>query len=270
MGDRRGCTLDSTAMNVHAKQIHNQKAARRRATDDHHGGFSLEFPEEQEDGEQEPPEEKASATSPSTSGWSPRFRKDQRRNSATFTDFASDQQRAMYSEWYWPDNRDTFKMLRKSFLIFDKDGDGTIGPDELASVLNNLGENSTDTDVNRMLMAADDDNNGGITFDEFVKIMTGKKRLDDHIDGQAIEEYAQNDEARKIFDEVDADRSGYLNASEVAELCKRLGDFDIQKRHRLNAMKEMQADHEQGVSFKKFKQWYTDSKLWLKFCVHCE
>ena len=83
----------------------------------------------------------------------------------------------MYGCRHWPDTADTVETLRSSFLIFDKDGDGTIGADELASVLNNLGENSNDHDVNRMLLAADRDGDGGITFHEFVMIMTGKKDL---------------------------------------------------------------------------------------------
>eukprot|EP01051_Picozoa_sp_SAG22_P011775 SAG22_NODE_1162_length_5301_cov_1.628604_9_plen_218_part_00 len=74
---------------------------------------------------------------------------------------------------FWPDSEDTARSLRHCFLMFDKDGDGSIGPDELGSVLNNLGENATDEEVNGMLVAADEDGSGEITFDEFYKVMTG-------------------------------------------------------------------------------------------------
>lgn len=41
---------------------------------------------------------------------------------------------------FWADSDETAEKLRHCFLIFDKDGDGCIGADELGSVMNNLGE----------------------------------------------------------------------------------------------------------------------------------
>ena len=57
---------------------------------------------------------------------------------------------------FWRDEEATVDALRNCFLIFDKDGDGSIGADELGSVLNNLGENATDDEVHGMLLAADE------------------------------------------------------------------------------------------------------------------
>ncbi len=61
--------------------------------------------------------------------------------------------------------------LREAFAVFDKDANGFISPDELKSVLLNLGEKLDDNEVRAMIMAADRDGNGQIDYEEFIAMM---------------------------------------------------------------------------------------------------
>jgi len=61
--------------------------------------------------------------------------------------------------------------LKETFLLFDKDGDGTIDTNELENVLRKLGKNPTSTQIMAMIAEADADNSGDIDFDEFVNMM---------------------------------------------------------------------------------------------------
>jgi len=58
--------------------------------------------------------------------------------------------------------------------VFDKDGNGRISQQELKLVMKNLGENLTDEEINEMIREADDDGDGHVDFDEFVKMMQTK------------------------------------------------------------------------------------------------
>lgn len=61
--------------------------------------------------------------------------------------------------------------LQDAFDLFDKDGDGAIGLDDLGNVLAVLGQDASRDDLAALLAAADRDGNGVIDRAEFVALM---------------------------------------------------------------------------------------------------
>jgi Ca2+-binding EF-hand superfamily protein len=61
--------------------------------------------------------------------------------------------------------------IRATFELFDKDGDGRITADEVRDVLDKLGEVWGGADAEEVLRQADTDQDGRISFDEFVRAM---------------------------------------------------------------------------------------------------
>nr|XP_022331532.1 calmodulin-A-like [Crassostrea virginica]XP_022331533.1 calmodulin-A-like [Crassostrea virginica] len=61
--------------------------------------------------------------------------------------------------------------MLEAFKVFDKNGDGVISVSELRQVMNNLGERLTDRELQRMFQNADQDGDGEINFNEFLKMM---------------------------------------------------------------------------------------------------
>jgi calmodulin len=59
---------------------------------------------------------------------------------------------------------DTFQ-LRKSFALFDKDGDGTIQLEELRNVLQALGQYMTESQMEKLIAEVDANNDGTINFE---------------------------------------------------------------------------------------------------------
>lgn len=68
-----------------------------------------------------------------------------------------------------PDARES--ELREAFRVFDKNGDGSISPDELAAVFLSLGEQLTRDEVAAMVASVDVDRDGRISYDEFCRLM---------------------------------------------------------------------------------------------------
>lgn len=61
------------------------------------------------------------------------------------------------------------KELIEAFNIFDRDGNGVISAQELKHVLTVLGKKYSDEEAEMMIREADDDGDGFIQYEEFVK-----------------------------------------------------------------------------------------------------
>ena len=66
---------------------------------------------------------------------------------------------------------DSENETRKTFLAFDLNRDGYISKSELRKAMENLGENPTDEEIDKMMQEADVNHDNLISYEEFVKIV---------------------------------------------------------------------------------------------------
>ena len=69
-----------------------------------------------------------------------------------------------------------FAEFKEAFLLFDKDGHGTITTKELGTVMRSLGQNPTEADLQDMISEGDADGNGTIDFPELLSLMARKMK----------------------------------------------------------------------------------------------
>jgi len=69
------------------------------------------------------------------------------------------------------EERDTDGELMEAFKLFDLDGSGTISRDELKTLMKNLGQALTDSEIDAMIDEVDENLDGEISFDEFKALM---------------------------------------------------------------------------------------------------
>jgi Ca2+-binding EF-hand superfamily protein len=62
--------------------------------------------------------------------------------------------------------------LRMAFRLFDEDDNGLISASELRKVLASLQMNYSDAEIERMVIEADLDGDGSISYNEFVLLVT--------------------------------------------------------------------------------------------------
>ncbi|KAK9146558.1 hypothetical protein Sjap_006461 [Stephania japonica] len=103
--------------------------------------------------------------------------------------------------------------FQEAFCLFDKDGDGCITIEELATVIRSLDQNPTEQELHDMISEVDIDGNGTIEFGEFLNLMAKKMKETD-----AEEELK---EAFKVFDK---DQNGYISANELRHVMINLGE----------------------------------------------
>merc|ERR1711973_127456 len=66
---------------------------------------------------------------------------------------------------------DSEKELLQAFQVFDKNKDGFISVDELRQVMATLGETLSQEEIEEMIKEADQDGDGQVDYNEFVKMM---------------------------------------------------------------------------------------------------
>ena len=112
------------------------------------------------------------------------------------------------------------KRIENSFRAFDKDQDNCIDANELKTVLEMMGQKTSEEEIYRMLAMANSENSGKITLEEFKNVILEQKR----------NQTAMNEE-----DTLDAfvsmgggiDRSGCIDAQELINIIKKEFEMTI-------------------------------------------
>ena len=102
--------------------------------------------------------------------------------------------------------------FRQAFDIIDRNGDGVITVDDLASVMRAIGQAPTHSELQDMIREVDADGNENIDFTEFLALMSRQMRQSD------IE-----DELKEAFRVFDRDNDGFITPQELRSLLISLG-----------------------------------------------
>ncbi|CAL9145723.1 calmodulin-like protein 11 [Musa acuminata AAA Group] len=137
---------------------------------------------------------------------------------------------------------DQISEFQEAFCLFDKDGDGCITIDELATAIGSLGQNPTEEELKDMIMEVDINGNGTIEFTEFLNLMARKMKETD-----------AEEELREAFKVFDKDQNGYISASELRNVMINLGE-KITDEEVLQMIKEADTDGDGQVNFEEFSR----------------
>ncbi|KAF3785707.1 Calmodulin [Nymphaea thermarum] len=141
------------------------------------------------------------------------------------------------AEWL---TREQVSDFKEAFSLFDKDGDGCITIQELATVIGSLGQNPTEEELREMIGEVDVNRNGTIEFIEFLNLMARKTKETD-----AEEELK---EAFKVFDK---DQNGYISAEELRNVMINLGEKLTDEEAR-QMISEADTDGDGLVNYEEF------------------
>ncbi|XP_064622659.1 uncharacterized protein LOC135484891 [Lineus longissimus] len=128
--------------------------------------------------------------------------------------------------------------LKDTFMLFNKDGDGHITPEELQESFKEMGLEFTQTELQEMIKEIDDDDNGLIDFPEFLHFMAQKMK-----EAQQTDEIMQ--EAFKMFD---SGTKGYIGAEDVKQMLGIWGE-EISMQDVRALMKEADNDGDGKIDF---------------------
>ncbi|CAM8960208.1 unnamed protein product [Rhodiola kirilowii] len=133
----------------------------------------------------------------------------------------------------------------EAFCMIDKDSDGYITLEELASVIESMDERSKKDDT-RAIMSELVDKNGGvetgnqpIVFAQFLNIMSKKTKENDV------------DELQEAFKVFDRDQDGYISAFELRNVMMNMGErLSFEEAEQM--IREADQDGDGLVSYEEF------------------
>ncbi|CAO0793241.1 unnamed protein product [Mucor circinelloides] len=129
---------------------------------------------------------------------------------------------------------------REAFMLFDKDNNGTIDVSELGAVMRSLNMSPTESELKDMINEVDGNGNGSIEFDEFVAMLSRKRR-----------ELESQEEILETFRVFDRDGDGYISESELRNIMASLDEKLTEDE--LNVMlREADTDGDGQVNYEEF------------------
>ncbi len=130
--------------------------------------------------------------------------------------------------------------FKEAFMIFDKDGDGSISTNELGTVMRSLGQNPTEEELVIMIEEVDEDSSGTIDFKEFLGLMAKK-----------MQDIDTEDDLIDAFRVFDMDGNGCISANELkfvlANLGERISDEEIEEM-----IRDSDTDGDGLIDYKEF------------------
>nr|CAD2189715.1 unnamed protein product [Meloidogyne enterolobii] len=124
---------------------------------------------------------------------------------------AARQQQQMLERLY---TKGELKEYQQLFKMFDTDGSGAIGSEELKGAMLRIGLEADDAEIERLIKEVDEDGNGEIDFPEFCQCMKTAERQG------GFRQRPTNDEV--VFDQ---DKNGLISENEFIYVAKEIGGF---------------------------------------------
>jgi len=98
------------------------------------------------------------------------------------------------------------------FNLFDKDGGGSIGADELESLLHALGKYPSPEEIEKLLAMVDEDGSGEVEFDEFLQLLIMLEQSDGHSETQL----------KSWFQTIDKSKKGTIESADLLKFMQSL------------------------------------------------
>ena len=141
---------------------------------------------------------------------------------------------------------DELKLLKKLFFELDVKGVGVITKDELFTGMDECFEKKiTREEVDQIFSNIDYDNNGTISFDEFVKAAIDKKKL------------LTDEKLKAAFSLFDRNGDGDIEAKELKEVIGDGDEDNIEDNVWLKMIEEVDLDGNGVIDFEEFKTMMT-------------
>lgn len=110
---------------------------------------------------------------------------------------------------------DQIAEFEEAFLLFDREGNGTIPTKLLGTVLRSLGHTPANEEIDNYIVEFDPSETGVIDFPTFLTLMARRMR----------EQFTDTEEElREAFRVFDRDGQGLINADELRRILTTLGD----------------------------------------------
>ena len=130
--------------------------------------------------------------------------------------------------------------LRKVFDFFDDDGNGTVEPEEIALKLAKFGLELSKEEIQDIMADVDENDDGVMDFDEFVKLMDRRMSLN-----------SQRNEMKETFKVFDKNGDGLVTFSDLKQTLLQLGE-EVTDDEVKDMIKQADLNGDNAIDFNEF------------------
>ncbi|KAG6785868.1 hypothetical protein POTOM_007455 [Populus tomentosa] len=141
--------------------------------------------------------------------------------------------------------------FREILSLIDKDADGLITLEELATIVQSLDRRPTIEEIRDMICEVDIDGNGTLNFEEFLNVM-GRKQKIGLMHLQFLQENV-TEELKEAFKVFDRNQDGYISGSELRQVMMNLGER-LTEEEAEQMIREADLDGDGLVSYEEFSR----------------
>merc|ERR1719297_201644 len=138
-------------------------------------------------------------------------------------------------------SKEELQQLRAAFKFFDKDGNGTVEPEEISEVMKVLGVNLTLEELTDIMSNLDENGDGVMDFNEFVMMMDRRMSIN-----------SQRAEIEQTFKVFDKNGDGKITFDELKEVLTQLGE-NVTDKDVADMIKEADTNGDGVIDFEEFK-----------------
>ena len=137
-------------------------------------------------------------------------------------------------------SQDELSQLKAAFKFFDKDGNGTVEPEEISQVLKALGLEMTDEELKDIMSSLDENGDGVMDFQEFVQMMDRRMSIS-----------SQRAEIEQTFKVFDKNGDVKITFDELKEVLTQLGE-EVTDKDVMDMIKEADLNGDGAIDFEEF------------------
>jgi calmodulin len=136
--------------------------------------------------------------------------------------------------------KEELSQLKSAFKFFDKDGNGTVEPEEIGEVMQVLGLEITNEELADIMADLDENGDGVMDFDEFVVMMDRRMSI--------RSQRAEIEETFKVFDK---NGDGKITFDELKEVLTQLGE-EVSDKDVMDMIREADLNGDGAIDFEEF------------------
>lgn len=139
---------------------------------------------------------------------------------------------------------------RAAFNLFDKDGSGSISPEEFLEILKNLGQVISSEQAEEIIKELDSDGSGEIDFQEFITYM--KKLKSQEEEGEIEDE----DIVIKAFQTFDENGDNQISIDEFKNILCHMGQDRFTEEECEEIFKEADLNKDNYLNYREFVSYW--------------
>jgi len=146
-------------------------------------------------------------------------------------------------------NWDQEAVVRETFNLIDKDGDGIVTSGELLKVIREIDKDISHEEVKEIIAAADYDGNDDVlTIDDFLSARINRKVVQ------------KEERLRKLFHCLDIDRNGKLSSSDICSVLESVSGKKLIEEEVKNQISKIDTSNNGEIDYEDFLAMFKQSK----------